>query len=104
MKAYFVSAPKTYRDLLKPHLPESEREYEIVKTIELSGIAYENFSEDMLADRQFIEGNAALCEDGDILHCLLVKQRGEREGILVVPELGSYVKRAAYIALDEVIS
>ena len=81
MRAYFISTPKTYRDLLKPHLPEAEREYEIVKTIELSGINYENFSEDMLVNRQFIEDNAALCEDGDVLRCLLVKRRGKHEGI-----------------------
>ncbi len=104
MRAYFISTPKTYRDLLKPHLPEAEREYEIVKTIELSGINYENFSEDMLVNRQFIEDNAALCEDGDVLRCLLVKRRGKHEGILIVPEFGSYVKQAAYIALDEVMS
>ena len=101
MRAYFISTPRTYRDLLKPHLPEAEREYEIVKTIELSGIDYENFCEDMLVDRQFIEDNAALCEDGDVLRCLLVKQRGKNEGILVMPEFGSYVKRAAYVFLAQ---
>ena len=99
MRAYFVRIPRTYRDLLKPHLPEAEREYEIVKTIELSGIDYENFCEDMLVDRQFIEDNAALCEDCDVLRSLLVKQRGKNEGILVMPEFGSYVKRAAYVFL-----
>ncbi len=101
MRAYFISTPRTYRDLLKPHLLEAEREYEIVKVIELSGIAYENFCEDMLVDRQFLEDNAVLCEGGDVLRCLLVKQRGKHEGILVVPQLGSYVKRAAYIVLGE---
>lgn len=103
MRVYFISKPRTYRDLLKPHLPEAEREYEIVKVIELNNITYENFCEDMLVDRQFLEDNAALCEDGDALRCLLVKQRGKHEGILVVPELGA-VKQAAYIAWDEVMS
>ena len=107
MRAYFISKPRTYRDLLKPHLPEAEREYEIVKVIELSDIDYENFCEDMLVDREFIEDNAELCEDGDVLRCLLVKQHGKQhgkhEGILVVPELGS-VKQAAYIAWNEAMS
>lgn len=103
MRAYFISKPRTYRDLLKPHLPEAEREYEIVKVIELSGIDYENFCEDMLVDREFIEDNAELCENGDALRCLLVKQRGKHEGILVVSELSS-VKQAAYLAWDEVMS
>lgn len=101
MRAYFVHRPRTYRDLIKPHLPEVERQYEIVKVINPSGIAYENFSEDMLADRQFIEDNTALCGEGDVLRCLFVRQRGKREGILVIPERGAYVKRAAYIVLDE---
>jgi len=103
MKAYFISTPRTYRDLLKPHLPETEREYEIVKVIELNNITYENFCEDMLVDRQFLEDNANLCEDGDVLRCLLVKQRGRHEGILVVPQLGA-VKQAAYIAWNEAMS
>jgi hypothetical protein len=103
MRAYFISKPRTYRDLLKPHLPEAEREYEIVKVIELSGIDYENFCEDMLVDREFIEDNAELCENGDALRCLLVKQRGKHEGILVVSELSS-VKQAAYLAWDEAMS
>lgn len=104
MRAYFISTPRTYRDLLKPHLPEAEREYEIVKVIELSGLAYENFCEDMLVDRQFLEDNAALCKDGDVLRCLLVKQRGRHAGILVVPKFGGYVEQAAYIARNEAMS
>ena len=60
MTAYFYFRPRTVRDLRRPHLLESETEYEIVKTITLSGIDYENFSEDLLADRQFIEDNACL--------------------------------------------
>jgi len=51
----------------------------------------------MLADRPFIEENAALCGEGTAFRCLLVRQRGDRDGILIVPELKAYVKWAAYI-------
>ena len=100
MTAYFYFRPRTVRDLRRPHLLESETEYEIVKTITLSGIDYENFSEDLLADRQFIEDNAHLCSERPVLRCLLVKSRNGKEGILVNPEEGAYVKKAAYITLD----
>ena len=66
----------------------------------MSCIDYENFSEDLLVDRQFIEDNAHLCGEGSVLCCLLVKPQNEKEGILVIPEEGAYVKKAAYITLD----
>ena len=100
MTAYFYFRPRTVRDLCCPHLLERETAYEIVKTITLSGIDYENFSEDLLADRQLIEDNAHLCSEGPVLRCLLVKPRNGKEGILVIPEEGAYVKKAAYITLD----
>lgn len=100
MTAYFVFRPRTFRDLRRPHLLEKEQEFRVVKATILSSIDYENFSEDLLADRQFIEDNAHLCSEGSVLHCLLVKPRNGKEGILVIPEEGAYVKRAAYISLD----
>ena len=93
--AYFVERPRTIEDLLQPHLFEKEQEYRIVKTIELGKMDYENFITDMLADRQFIEDNATLCSRGDVWQCLLVRQRGCSDGILVMPEGGCYVGWAA---------
>ena len=84
--AYFVERPRTIEDLLQPHLFEKEQEYRIVKTIELGKMDYENFITDMLADRQFIEDSAALCSQGEVWKCLLIRQRGCREGVLVMPE------------------
>ena len=100
MTAYFGFRPRTFRDLRRPHLLKKEHEFRIVKTITLSCIDYENFSEDLLVDRQFIEDNAHLCGEGSVLCCLLVKPQNEKEGILVIPEEGAYVKKAAYITLD----
>ena len=94
--AHFVESPRTIDDLMEPHPIEQETAYEIVKTVKLSGIDYENFITDMVADRQFIEDNAALCSRGEVWRCLLVQQRGQADGVLVMPEDGCFVGWAAY--------
>lgn len=94
--AYFVEGPRIIEDLKVPHPIEQETQYEIVKTAKLAKIDYENFITDMIADRQFIEENAALCAQGGVWRCLLVKQRGRSDGVLIVPIDGSYVGWAAY--------
>lgn len=93
--AYFVERPRTIEDLLQPHLFEKEQEYRIAKTIELGKIDYENFITDMLVDRQFIEDSVALCSQGGIWKCLLIRQRGCSDGVLVMPENGCFVGWAA---------
>ena len=95
--AYFVRHPRTAADLIAPHLLKHERSYEVVKTIILSDIEYENFTSDMLADRQFIEDNASLCSSEEILHCILVRKNFCQSGVLVVPESTCYVGWAAYV-------
>ena len=57
--AYFVESPRIIEDLLAPHPIEQETQYEIVKTVKLAKIDYENFITDMIADRQFITRTAA---------------------------------------------
>ena len=93
--AFFAERPRTIDDLMQPHLSAHEREYQIVKTIELGKMDYENFITEMLADRQIIEDNAGLCSRGDVWQCLLVRQRGCSDGIMVMPEGGCYVGWAA---------
>ena len=56
--AYFVRSPRRLEDLQTLHLVEKERPFEIVKTVKLAKIDYENFITDMVADRQFIEDHA----------------------------------------------
>ena len=94
--AYFVESPRIIEDLLAPHPIELETQYEIVNTVKLAKIDYENFITDMIADRQFIEENTALCAQGGVWRCLLVQQRGRTDGVLVVPVDGCYVGWAAY--------
>lgn len=84
--AYFVENPRRIEELVCPHPLEQEREYEIVKTIRLAKIDYENFVTDMLADRQFLEDKAALCCKDDVIRCLRVTCRGSKESVLVVPD------------------
>ena len=45
--AYFVKKPSRLNNLLKPHRIEEEVPYEVVKTILLSQIDYENFATDL---------------------------------------------------------
>lgn len=85
--AYFIERPRRIEELMCPHPVEQEREYEVVKTIRLAKIDYENYVTDMVADRQFLEDNSGLCsKDGSIIRCLRVTYRGSRESILVVPD------------------
>ena len=96
IKAYFVKRPRTILDLKVPHLPDDEHLYKIVRTINLSGLEYDNFIWDILADRDFIEDNHAICSEGDIYRCLLVKANDKSDGILVVPYNTRFIEFAAY--------
>lgn len=92
-RAYFVFRPRTVSDLSIGNKDGKWREYRIVKSICLNRIDYENFATDLLADRQFIEDNAALCAaPGD---CLLVSSKQQREELLVIPWHSSFVRFAA---------
>ncbi len=95
--AYFVEGPRIIEDLKAPHPIEREQRYEIIKSVKLARIDYENFTTDMIADRQFIEDNAVLCSQGEVWRCILVQQRGRTDGVLVMPADGSYVGWAAYV-------
>ena len=95
--AYFVENPRILEDLIVPHPVEMERQYMVVKTVRLTKIDYENFITDMIADRQFIEENAALCSKGTVWNCIFVQQRGREDGVLVLPIDQSFVAWAAYL-------
>ena len=45
--AYFVKSPSKLSNLVKPHRVEDEVSYEIVRTIYLQQIDYENFATDL---------------------------------------------------------
>lgn len=101
--AFFVKHPFRIEDLKVPHRYETRKRFAVVKTIELSKIDYDNFVADLCVDRTFIEENKGLCrinEDGVWL-CLLVKQRGRSDGVLVMPDGRDYPKYAAYYPGEE---
>ena len=99
-KAFFVNRPRTIDDLYQPHLLADERPYSVEKVICLNKTDYDNFSSDMLADRQFLEDNVLLQDSkSQIFRCLLVKRRNTNTGILVVPD-GAWVALAALYMVD----
>ena len=95
--AYFVKKPSRLSNLLKPHRIEDEVPYEIVRTILLPQIDYENIATDLTVDREYIEQYAPLCgiQDG-VWRCLLIQQENAKTGILVMPEDQSWIGYAAY--------
>ena len=99
--AFFVDFPRILDELKRPHLLNAERPYEIVNTVTLGKMDYDNFCTDMTVDRQFIEDNYALCGTGPVWKCLFIHQRGRRDGVLIVPTDGCYVKYAAYVSFEE---
>lgn len=95
--AYFVKKPSKLSHLVRPHRIEDEVPYEIVRTILLSQMDYENFATDLTVDREYIEKNASLCRIYDgVWKCLLIQQENAKSGILVMPEDQCWVGFAAY--------
>ncbi len=95
--AFFVRMPRVLDDLLKPHDLTQEKPYEIVKTVRLGAVDFENFVTDMVADRQFIEDYADRCSKDEVWKCLAVQKRGERSAVLVMPLDRCYVGYAAWV-------
>ena len=97
-RADFVYSPRTAEELLRPHDLNSEKPYQIVHTVSLSTMSYENFITDMLADRQFLSDYGKRCKKGEVWECLFVRRRGQSGGVLIMPEQDCFVGWAAYRA------
>ena len=92
-KALFFFEPRRIDDLAPGNPGGKWMEFHIVKTICLSKIDYENFTTDLLADRQFIEDNIGLCiENGN---CFLITTRNHIGEFLVVPWHKRFVRYVA---------
>ena len=92
-KAWFVFRPRTAADLTMKNPAGKWLEYQIVKTICLNGIDYENLTTDLLADRQFIEDHFAICiKPGD---CLLITGKRQEPELLIIPWQKRFVRYAA---------
>ena len=98
--AYFARCPYRLSDLRRLFHPCAEKPCAVEKTVVLAKADYENFINDLTVDRWFIEKNTALCridEDG-VWHCILVRRRGQTDGVLIMPEGTDFPKWAAYIS------
>ena len=95
--AYFVRKPRRLKDLVTPHKIEDEVPYEVIKTVLLAQIDYDNFAADMTVEREYIGPYAHLCGIRDGLRkYLLIQQKNMKNGILVIPEDRCRVGYAAY--------
>lgn len=91
--ALFFFEPRRIEDLVPSNPNGKWMQYRIVKTISLSKIEFENFTTDLLADRQFIEDNIVLCHEKE--DCFLVTDRQRSTKLLVIPWHGCFVHYAA---------
>ncbi|OQB12227.1 MAG: hypothetical protein BWY15_02275 [Firmicutes bacterium ADurb.Bin193] len=104
-KAYFVRNARTIDDLKNHRKKCIEKNsegnpYVIEKIIELSEIDFENFSTDLLTDRQFIEDNIDMMfsDTQNVWHCLLIVPKGRRDtGILVESKKNVYAMYSAVV-------
>ena len=69
---------------------EKQEDREVNKT----GRAY------FVAFPRIIEDNGELCSIGSVWRCLLVQQKGKKDGVLVIPVDQCFVKYAAYYDKD----
>lgn len=94
-KAYFFLRPRRISDFDYTDPNGKWMEYQIVAQVTLNKMDYENFCEDLLADRQFIEDACSVCVNaGD---CLLVHQRRRADGLLIIPYRECFVRYAALL-------
>jgi len=98
-RTYFVKYPSRIEHLLRLHLLTDEKPFVLVGRVVLPQIDYENFITDMTVERLFLEKWAPLCrtQKGGALPCVLVRQRGRRDGVLVVPDREGFVIWAAFV-------
>ena len=84
------------------HVP-CEREFQVVKVIELRSPEYRRFARTLYKDQPCLEKNRELtCPGPDgILRCIFVTTRNRRDGVLVDSSGGSGIRNAAYIQNKE---
>jgi len=102
VKAHFVRKANTIDDL-KGYEKESDSQYAIEEEVELEPEEFKVFSENLLADHDFIAKRVdKMFMDADkVWHCILVKARGTDEGILVESEGYDYARYSAYYPCTE---
>ncbi|MDL2300478.1 hypothetical protein LJC01_02405 [Clostridiaceae bacterium OttesenSCG-928-D20] len=97
--AIFHKNPSTLRGWQKPQVITEQKHFVIEKTIEIKYTDFENLVNDLLVSRWFIEENAELCfvDDQGVWHCLFVKPKGKKNGILIMSDGEEYPKWVAVL-------
>ena len=98
-KAAFVRKAINLQEL-KDKLDSIEPSHDFVidKVVELPETEYENFSNKLLDDFDFIKGNKELMyyDQNKVWHCILVKAVGAKDGICLESEGYDYARYAFY--------
>ena len=71
----------------------------IEKVVALMSQDYDEFSQNMLADYDFIKDNIDLqyCDNNGVFHCLMVVGEDRKDGILVESEGSGYARYSAFL-------
>lgn len=95
--AKFVLRAHSLEELQSGLDPTNDKPYVIAKEIELGKTEYDNFITDFCVTRWFIEENTHFCgtDKTDVWHCLLVKEKGQPGGVLVMPHGSEFPKWTA---------
>lgn len=106
MGTHFARKLSTIEDLKEFICREKGSDFTIEETVELELAEYEHFSQNLLDDVEFIaQRKAKMRVDGErVWHCILVKAKGSKEGILVESEGYDYARYAAYYAEEGFIT
>lgn len=97
--AAFVRKAYTIDDLINwDKVAKQRSKFIIEKTIVLSTSDYKEFCDNLLSDRDVVEENVSLMhmDKNKTQHCILVKEEGSTEGILIQSEGYSYPRYTAY--------
>lgn len=97
--AAFVRKAYTLGDLIAWDKAAKQRsKFIIEKTILLSALEYKEFCNNLLSNRDFVEENISQMhmDENRTQHCILVKEEGRSEGILIQSEGYSYPRYTAY--------
>ena len=99
--AYFVFRPRRLCELRRPHSLEKEHPYQIIKELTLPPIDFENFSEDLLADRSFLDSFQGPQSKNGVYRCIMICSPHIDEEILVVPNDGFVQLAAVRVSLGK---
>lgn len=106
MGVHFARKFGTIEDLKEIVGRDMGYEFIIEETVELEPAEYEDFTKNLLGDYEFIARHKGkMWVDGnEVWHCLLVKAKGAKEGVLVESEGYDYARYTAYFAEEGFIT